>query len=198
MYKLGITGGIGSGKSTASEFFKKKGAFIFDADSEAKNLFTKNNNLTQRIITTFGPQVTTNNQLDLKRLSELVFSSKSLQNQLNEIIWPEVSQLMIEAAQKAEIEGLKLFIVDAALLLEAGFIEFFNSILLITADKSTRIERILNRKNIPEDQIEKRMALQMPESEKKKLAHYIIENNGTLSELNEKLENYWESLNLNS
>ena len=198
MYKLGITGGIGSGKSTASAFFRKKGVFVIDADSEAKNLFTKNNNLTQRIITTFGPQVTTNNQLDLKRLSELVFSSKLLQNQLNEIIWPEVSQLMIEAAQKAENVGLKLFIVDAALLLEAGFIEFFNSILLITADKSTRIERIFNRKNIPEDQIEKRMALQMPESEKKKLAQHIIENNGTLSELNEKLENYWESLNLNS
>ena len=105
---------------------------------------------------------------------------------------------MIEAAQKAEIEGLKLFIVDAALLLEAGFIEFFNSILLITADKSTRIERILNRKNIPEDQIEKRMALQMPELEKKKLANTTIENNGTLSDLHEKLENYWESLNLNS
>ena len=198
MYKLGITGGIGSGKSTASEFFKKKGAFIFDADSEAKNLFTNNTNLTQRVIATFGSQVTTNNQLDLKRLSELVFSSKSLQNQLNEIIWPEVSQLMIEAAQKAENVGMKLFIVDAALLLEAGFIEFFNSILLITADKSTRIERIHNRKNIPEDQIEKRMALQMPESEKKKLAHHIIENNGTLSELYEKLENYWDSLNLNS
>ena len=198
MYKLGITGGIGSGKSTASEFFKKKGAFIFDADSEAKNLFKNNTNLTQRVIATFGSQVTTNNQLDLKRLSELVFSSKSLQNQLNEIIWPEVSQLMIEAAQKAENVGLKLFIVDAALLLEAGFIEFFNSILLITTDKSTRIERILNRKNIPEDQIEKRMALQLPEWEKKKLAHYIIENNGTLSELYEKLENYWNSLNLNS
>jgi len=198
VYKLGITGGIGSGKSTASAFFKKKDAFVIDADSEAKNLFTKNNNLTRRIITTFGPQVTTNNQLNLKRLSELVFSTKSLQNQLNAIIWPEVSQLMIEAAQKAEIEGLKLFIVDAALLLEAGFIEFFNSILLITADKSIRIERILNRKNIPEDQIEKRMALQMPELEKKKLANTTIENNGTLSDLHEKLENYWESLNLNS
>ena len=117
MYKLGITGGIGSGKSTASEFFKKKGAFIFDADLEAKNLFTNNTHLTQRVIATIGSQVTTNNQLDLKRLSELVFSSKSLQNQLNEIIWPEVSQLMIEAAQKAENVGLKLFIVDAALLL---------------------------------------------------------------------------------
>ena len=197
MYKLGITGGIGSGKSTASEFFKKKGAFIFDADSEAKNLFINNTKLTQHVIATFGSQVTTNNQLNLKRLSELVFSSKSLQNSLNEIIWPEVSQLMTVAAKKAENEGVKLFIVDAALLLEARFIEFFNAILLITADKPIRIERILNRKNIPKDQIEKRMALQMPESEKKNLVDTTIENNGTLSKLHEKLEEYWEFLNKN-
>ena len=197
MYKLGITGGIGSGKSTASEFFKKKGAFIFDADSEAKNLFINNTKLTQHVIATFGSQVTTNNQLNLKRLSELVFSSKSLQNSLNEIIWPEVSQLMTVAAKKAENEGVKLFIVDAALLLEARFIEFFNSILLITANKPIRIERILNRKNIPKDQIEKRMALQMPESEKKNLVDTTIKNNGTLSKLHEKLEEYWEFLNKN-
>ena len=196
MYKLGITGGIGSGKSTAAEFFKKKDAFTFDADSEAKNLFINNTNLTQRVIATFGSQVTTNNQLDLKQLSELVFSSKSLQNSLNEIIWPEVSQVMIDTANNAENEGVKLFIVDAALLLEAGFTELFDSVLLITAEKSIRYNRILLRKNIVEDQIEKRMALQMPESEKKNLANTTIENNGTLSEFHEKLEDYLESLKI--
>ena len=194
MYKLGITGGIGSGKSTASAFFKKKGAFIFDADSEAKNLFSNNPALTRRIITTFGSEVSTNNQLDLKRLSELAFSSKSLQNSLNKIIWPEVLQAMLNAANNAENDGVKLFIVDAALLFEAGFTEFFNSVLLITAEKSIRYKRILLRKNIPENQIEKRMALQLPEWEKKKLASTTIENNGTLSELNEKLKLFWKSL----
>ena len=194
MYKLGITGGIGSGKSTASEFFKRKGAFIFDADSEAKNLFTNKSNLSQRIIATFGSQVTTKKQLDLERLSALVFSSKSLQNKLNKIVWPEVSNVMIDAAVKAENNGITLFIVDAALLIEAGFDDFFNSILLITADKSMRYNRILLRKNIPENQIKKRMALQMPESEKKELAHTTIENNGTISELYEKLELFDESL----
>ena len=196
MYNLGITGGIGSGKSTTSEFFKKKGAFIFDADSEAKNLFTNNSNLSQRIIATFGSQVTTKNQLDLKRLSALVFSSHSLQNKLNNIVWPEVSSIMIDAAEKAENDGVTLFIVDAALLIEAGFNDFFNSILLITADKSMRYNRILLRNNIPESQIEKRMALQMSESEKKKLAHTIIENNGTISELYEKLEIFEESFQM--
>lgn len=194
MYKLGITGGIGSGKSTASAFFKKKGAFIFDADSEAKNLFSNNPALTRRIITTFGSEVSTNNRLDLKKLSELVFSSKSLQNSLNKIIWPEVSQVMLNAANNAENDGVKLFIVDAALLFEAGFTEFFNSVLLITAEKSIRYKRILLRKNIPENQIEKRMALQLPEWEKKKLASTTIENNGTLSELNEELKLFWKSL----
>ena len=196
MYKLGITGGIGSGKSTASEFFKKKGAFIFDADSEAKNLLTNNSNLSQRIIATFGSQVTTKKQLNLKRLSALVFSSSSLQNKLNNIVWPEVLGVMIDTAEKAENDGVTLFIVDAALLIEAGFNDFFNSILLITADKSMRLNRILLRKNIPENQIEKRMALQMPESEKQKQAQTTIKNNGNMQELHTQLELFWKKLNI--
>ena len=196
MYKLGITGGIGSGKSTASEFFEKKGAFIFDADSEAKNLLANNSNLSQRIIATFGSQVTTKKQLDLNRLSVLVFSSKSLQDKLNKIVWPEVSSVMIDAAEKAENDGVTLFIVDAALLIEAGFNDFFNSILLITADKSMRLNRILLRKNIPENQIEKRMAFQMPESEKQKQAQTTIKNNGNMQELHTQLELFWKKLNI--
>ena len=194
MYKLGITGGIGSGKSTASEFFKKKGAFIFDADSEAKILLINNSNLIQRIIATFGSQVTTKKQLDFKRLSALVFSSSSLQNKLNNIVWPEVASVMFDAAEKAENDGVNLFIVDAALLIEAGFNDFFNSILLITADKSIRYNRILLRNNIPENQIEKRMGLQIPELDKKKLAHTTIENNSTILELYNKLELFEESI----
>ncbi len=196
MYKLGITGGIGAGKSTASEFFRKKGAFIFDADSAAKNLLINNSNLSQRIIATFGSQVTTKKQLDLKRLSALVFSSSSLQNKLNNIVWPEVLGVMIDTAEKAENDGVTLFIVDAALLIEAGLNDFFNSILLITADKSMRLNRILLRKNIPENQIEKRMALQMPESEKQKQAQTTIKNNGNMQELHTQLELFWKKLNI--
>ena len=84
--------------------------------------------------------------------------------------------------------------VDAALLLEAGYTDFFNSILLITARKSIRIQRIRLRKNIPEDQIEKRMALQMPESEKKKLAQTIIDNNEDVQELYIKLDKFYNKL----
>ena len=196
MYKLGITGGMGSGKSTASDFFKNKGALVFDADIEAKKLITNNSTLKNQIIRTFGPEITTDNQLDLKKLAEVVFSSVKHQKSLNDIVWPEVYSLMTSYARKAENEGLKIFIVDAALLLEASYTEFFNSILLITAEKSVRYQRIQNRKNIPEDQIEKRMALQMPESKKKKLANTTIENNGDISELYTNLEKFWGKLNI--
>ena len=196
MYKLGITGGMGSGKSTASVFFKDKGALVFDADLEAKKLITNNSTLKKQIISAFGTEITADNQLDLKKLADVVFFTEKYQKSLNDIVWPEVSNVMKDAAKNAENDEAKLFIVDAALLLEAEFNEFFNSILLITADKSVRYKRIQKRKNIPEDQIEKRMALQMPESKKKKLAHSIIENNGDLSELQMKLDVFWGNLNI--
>ena len=196
MYKLGITGGIGSGKSTTSDFFKDKGALVFDADLEAKKLITNNSTLKKQIISAFGTEITADNQLDLKKLADVVFLTEKHQKSLNDIVWPEVSNVMNDTAKNAENDEAKLFIVDAALLLEAEFNEFFNSILLITADKSVRYKRIQKRKNIPEDQIEKRMALQMPESQKKKLAHSIIENNGDLSELQMKLDVFWGNLNI--
>ena len=196
MYKLGITGGMGSGKSTAAEFFKQKGATIFDADVEAKYYIQKTESLQKLIIHNFGSQIITDNHLDLNKLSDIAFSSENSQKRLNDIVWPEVYSIIQNAANKAASKDIKLFLVDAALLLEAELTEFFNSILLITAEKSVRHNRILLRGNIPENQIEQRMALQMPESQKKKLAHTTIENNGDIPELYTKLELFGEKLNI--
>ena len=197
MYKLGITGGLGSGKSTAADFFLQKGAIVFDADEEAKKYLLSHLELQNRIIDTFGAPVIRENRLDLLRLSEHVFSSKDRQSSLNNIIWSEVYTLIVSASEKAELDSSALFVVDAALLLEADYTDFFNSILLITAKKSIRVKRIQLRKNIPEDQIEKRMALQMSESEKQKRTHSIIENNGNLQKLHLQLELFWKKLNIN-
>ena len=85
MYKLAITGGIGSGKSTASEFFRQKGAVVFDADVEAKHHIQKTESLQKLIIHNFGSQITTDNHLDLNKLSEIVFSSVKNQKLLNRL-----------------------------------------------------------------------------------------------------------------
>ena len=191
MFKLGITGGMGSGKSTSAHFFKLKGATIFDADEEAKRYLLSHMDIQNRIVDTFGTQVTRENHLDLSKLAEYVFSNKKYQEALNRIIWPEVYSLIISAAEKADTN---LFVVDAALLLEANYTDFFNSILLITSHKSIRIKRIQMRKNVPEEQIKQRMTLQMSEPEKKKLAHTTIENNQDVQELYLKLEQFYKKL----
>ena len=196
MFKLGITGGIGSGKSTAAHYFQRKGATIFDADEEAKRLILSRIDLQKRIIDTFGTQVIRKNHLDLTKLAKYIFSRKQYQETLNKIIWPEIYLLMISTAEKAALNNVDLFVVDAALLLESSYTDFFNSILLITTHQSIRIERIRMRKNIPEEQIKQRMALQMPEPEKKKLAHTTIENNQNVQELYLKLEQFYKNLNV--
>ena len=196
MYKLGITGGMGSGKSTAADFFLQKGAVVFDADEETKQHLLSHIDLQNRIIDAFGSLVTQGNHLDLLQLSEHVFSSKKYHDTLNKIIWPEVYALIKSAADKAALDGTDLFIVDAALILESGYTAFFNSILLITAHQSIRIKRVQQRKNITNDQIEKRMALQMPESEKQKQAQTTIKNNGNMQELHTQLELFWKKLNI--
>ena len=195
MYKLGITGGIGSGKTTACLFFKEKGAFIFDADIEAKKLLN-NKAIISKIATNIGTEVLINDALDKKILSEIVFKSSKLQNSLNQIIWPEILKKISTNTALAQKSKKKLFIVDAALLLEANFQNYFNSTLLVTAKKALRYSRILIRNNIPREQIDNRMNLQMPEKEKKALVDYTIENNDSILELNKKLNIFYDSLRI--
>ena len=196
MYKLGITGGMGSGKSTAANFFKLKGATIFDADEESKRHLLSHIELQNRIIDTFGPTVTKEGCLELSRLAKYVFPSKEYQLTLNQIIWPEIYVLIKSAADKEASNNTNLFVVDAALLLESGYKKYFDSILLITAPKSIRIQRIQLRNNIPEEQIKQRMALQMPEIEKQKLTQMTIENDCGIRELHLKLEEFYKNLNI--
>ena len=194
MFTLGITGGMGSGKSTASKFFKDKGAIIFDADQESKIYLQSNIEIQKNIIDTFGAKVKHNNKLDLKKLAELVFSKKKYQLTLNKIVWPGVYSLIKNFKNKAIKNNTTLFIVDAALLFESEHTIHFDSILLITAPENIRIKRILARDNMPLEQIKNRISLQMTDTEKKKLADFTIDNCGNLSNFYTNLENYYKNI----
>ena len=194
MFTLGITGGMGSGKSTASKFFKDKGAIIFDADQESKIYLQSNIEIQKNIIDTFGAKVKHNNKLDLKKLAELVFSKKKYQLTLNKIVWPGVYSLIKNFKNKAIKNNTTLFIVDAALLFESEHTIHFDSILLITAPENIRIKRIFARDNMPLEQIKNRISLQMTDTEKKKLADFTIDNCGNLSNFYTNLENYYKNI----
>ena len=196
MYKLGITGGIGSGKTTASDFFSKKKARIFNADKEAKSHLKKTVMLQHKIIESFGRDVVENNKLSLKKLAEVSFSSRLNQEILNGIMWPEVYLLIDSAIERAQLDNIKIFVIDAAMIFEAKIDNILDSILLITAKKSIRIERALKRKNLPLEQIQNRMSLQISEKIKKSKTDFIINNDGTIDQFYQKLEKYYDSLSI--
>ena len=194
MFKLGITGGIGAGKSTAASFFKNMGAIVFNADKEAKKHLKYTSSLQNKIINAFGEDVIENNKLSIKKLAEVAFSSKIEQKILNGLMWPEIFVLIENQIKEYESGKNELFILDAAMIFEGNFEHMLDATLLILSKKEIRIKRALRRKNLHLEQIQNRMSLQMTERDKKKQAHYIIENNGTLNKFHDALQKYYKSL----
>ena len=184
MIKIGVTGNIGSGKTTLTRYFENHNSYIFNADKEAKNHLNKHSVLQKKIINIFGNQIVTSNNLDFKKLAKKAFESKKNQEILNGIVWPEVSMLIESSLRKAENDKYDFFIVDAALLFEANFNHFFDYIILVTADRKIRLERALKRKNLDLSQIKKRMSLQLSDEKKIILSDFIIYNNKDKKSLN--------------
>ena len=189
MIKIGITGGISSGKTTSASFFKEKGSYIFNADQQSKAHLKKSLVLQKKIISIFGNQVVIDNKINFNLLAEAAFKNKTNHSILNGIMWPEVFLLINQEYDKIKKEKeYNSFIVDAALIFEANYQSFFDYTVLITANKKTRLSRAIKRHNISLEDIQNRIALQMPESQKKNLANYIVDNNYSLNNLFKKLE----------
>ena len=196
MYKLAITGGIGSGKTTVSNFINENydSVYLFNADRESKSHLKKSLSLQHKIINVFGPTVTINNKLNIKKLAEVAFSNTVDQNILNGIMWAEVFILINNKIEECEKNKISLFIVDAAMIFEAKLNNFFDSTLLVTADKDIRLKRAEKRHNISLEQIKNRMSLQLSEKEKEKLADYIIKNNGNLDKLHNNISQFYKKI----
>ena len=198
MYKLGITGGIGSGKTSASDFLLKnfKSVYVFNADKESKRHLKNSLSLQHRLINKFGSDITTNNKLNIQKLAEVAFSNKINQDILNGLMWSEVFILINNKIEECKNSNISLFIVDAAMIFEAKLEHMFDSTLLITAEKEIRLKRAIKRHNISLEQIKSRMSLQLSETKKKKLADYTINNNSILDKLQNNLKNFYEELEL--
>ena len=194
MYKLGITGGIGSGKTTVSSLLEERGATVFNADKEAKLRLQNSISLQHKLINLFGNAVTEKGHLVLSKLARVAFSSKLNQDLLNGIMWPEVMILIDQEIIQAERNDIQLFIVDAALIFEANLQNFLDSVLLISAPEEKRMSRALRRKNLPSSQIQQRMTLQLSENEKIEKADFVIYNLTTLDDLQTEVDTFYKTL----
>jgi dephospho-CoA kinase len=189
---IGITGGLGSGKSTACQRLKEKGAIIFDADSIAKELL-QDSVVQEELIEEFGADIMREGTVNTGKLAKIAFSSEENQTALNNIIHPRVIEKFEEIREKvADKEGL--LVMDAPLIFESGIDAHLDHTVLIYSTMKLRIGRALRRGNLTRDQILRRMELQMPEEEKRELASIVIENNGSIEHLYEEIDKLYTSL----
>jgi len=176
MKKIGITGGIGSGKSTICEIFRLLGVPVFHADIEAKNLQDNDLNIKNSIIKLLGDGVYSQTGiLDRKKMAGIIFNDRKLLAAVNEIIHPAVRKCFQQWCEN--YQSVPYVLYEAAILFESGYAPEFDRNILILADEKLRIERVIKRDMITEEIIRQRIANQMPDIEKVDRSDYVIENN---------------------
>ena len=196
MLKVGLTGGMGSGKSVVSTFLKDWGAYIFDADTIAKNILNTNKIAQNEIIAEFGTDVIDiNGNINKKKLGRVAFLNDNNQLKLNTIIHPYVFEEIDLCFQSVLQKGAhKIFVVDAALIYESGADAHMDYVLVVTSHLKLRTERVMNRGGISREDFLKRIDLQWSEKDKVEMADYVIHNNSTKEELKKEVKNIYKLL----
>lgn len=195
MLVVGLTGGIGSGKSLAAQFFAELGALVIDADQLARDAIERGSDGFDQLIATFGDSILTNGLVDRRALGELVFRDKDAKRKLEGIIHPIVRQEFEEAVQSLEKD--QVLIYEIPLLFETKAMERFDYIVTVESDLELRKERLL-KKGLRISEIESRIAAQASREERTSIADQVFENNGNEDELLRSVENLWELLKMRS
>lgn len=187
MLKAGITGGIGSGKTTVCKMFEKLGIPVYYADDRAKYLMQHEHFLIDQIKKNFGEEVYVNGTLDRKLLASKVFNQPAKLALLNSLVHPAVFRDTERWMEEQKEKRVPYVLKEAALLVETGSYKALDKLIVVTAPLNTRIERVAERDKANEQEILDRVKNQLPEEEKVKLASYIVTNNGSLEELEQQV-----------
>ena len=193
MTTLGVTGGIGSGKTTVCGFLEEQGARVFYADIEAKRLMGEDPDLRADIVEAFGDAAYRDDgSLDRAYLADRVFGDAEQLERLNAIVHPHVFEAFEAAKERAAGEGVSLLVHEAALLFEAGGDAHVDTTAAVVAPDADRIEWVTARDDVAPDRVRARMQHQLPQDELRTRADYVIENDGSLEDLRRKsVELYW-------
>ena len=178
MKKIGLTGGIGSGKSTIGRIFKTLGIPVYDSDKEAKTLIQTNSEIKDSLISIFGEAAFVRGQYNKEFVSQHVFGDKEKLRKLNSVVHPEVKKhFETWCAEKSE-KGAMYIIKEAAILFESGASQGLDSVIAINASEEVRLARVMNRDRIELSEIQKRINNQLTDEERSSHADYVIDNSG--------------------
>ena len=184
MKLIGLTGGIASGKSTVSAILRRLGAQVIDADALAREIVKPYQPAWNEIVTTFDNEVLQSDQtLDRKKLRKLVFDEPNARKKLEAITHPKIRRLAQEKIAESAATGAPLVVYEAPLLFESKIHLWLRPVILVACEAAVQKRRLRQRDNLNEAEIEQHLGAQMSLEEKRKLADYVIENNGTIGEL---------------
>ncbi len=172
--KIGIAGGIGSGKSSIAKAFEKLGIPVFYADTEARELINKSPQIKHKLIQAFGENIYLGKHLNKSALAELIFSDDAARNTVNKIVHPEVRFAFGKWADSCQYD---IVMIEAAILFDTGLYKTLDATILVLADENQRLKRILARDEISEKEVKNRFASQQNPENHKNLATFLINNN---------------------
>ncbi|MDG1990583.1 MAG: dephospho-CoA kinase [Dehalococcoidia bacterium] len=198
MHIVGLTGGIASGKSYAAEYFIKMGARSLNCDVLGHESYKKGSLSYIKIVSTFGSDILDDNdEIDRRSLGPIVFSDSKKMDQLTSITWPAIKDLIRIKLNDFNVDDPNsIIMLEAAVLLEAGWDDLVDEILVIYAPVESVIKRIKSRDNIDENQAKDRINSQLSNEQRLKSANSSIENAGELVDFQNNLDSYWSDLKL--
>jgi dephospho-CoA kinase len=193
MLTIGLTGGIGSGKSTVAQILGEFGAPILDADKVAHTTYAPGGPAYDAVIAAFGVQVLAPDRtIDRKKLGAVVFGNAEQLNKLTSIVWPATFESIRRNVAELRASGAKLpIVVEAAILIEANWHPLFDEIWLVRAPREQVVTRIEIQRGLKPSETETRIRAQLSDEERAKHATLVIENNGSIEELRDLLKTVW-------
>ncbi len=189
-FVVGLTGGIGSGKSLAAQFFSQLGALVIDADQLARSAIERGSEGFDEVLLRFGDTVLKNGDIDRVALGQIVFENPQAKKDLEEIIHPRIRAEFEEAV--ASLNPGQIMVYEIPLLVETNAADRFDFVITVESDPELRRQRLRARGMFHSD-IEKRMASQATEEERRAVADCVLTNDGTEDDLLRQVENIWES-----
>jgi len=190
---IGLTGGIGSGKSTVSQLLGELGAFVIDADKVGHEIYLPGKEAWKQVTAAYGQDILAPDQtIDRKKLGALVFGSDDARKKLNSIVHPLMFTDIDRRIKEKRTAGFtKPIVVEAAILIEANWLPLADEVWLVVTNKNAVIDRVASQRGMSAKDTEARIASQLSDAERRKYATLVIENDGSLEDLKQKVQTAW-------
>jgi len=194
MFVVGVTGGIGTGKSEIARILGKLGAVLIDADQLGHEAYKPKTATWIKVVGTFGSGILqSDDYIDRKGLGAIVFNNATEMTKLNTIMWPAIGQMIRDRLGQFESTGSSVVVLEAAVMIEAGWGSLVDEVWVSVAPEEVVVERLRARNGLSQAAAQERIRAQMPQTERTRHAQVVIENHGGLDELEKQLQDLWVS-----